>query len=366
MIKKYETQEKIKIYVPKELIQKLDYDAYMFEFIKKNKNEPNRNDFLNTLVTQYRYTFKAENENNKELKKEIEQYIQDHQQDIAGQRTINELFYKFISNSKKNKIKKDGTISFTPATDAIKNYVEDIKTSINVTSISDYFGQMFKSYLSRPMNEREEIIFKDSYNTLDNICKLNNHKNKPKTSVEIRLHNHKDYFHVIPYKLVEGKEGMLNYLLCQEYSEDHKRYETRSYKLNRIAFIGSPKKEETKDFDSIVADHFKRMEKYGPQYAINTDEKIIVRFSKKGLRNYHRIYFGRPTYIEEKANGEFTELTFDCSEDQAFHYFRRFDPHRAKIIAPQSLLDRIINFHKDNLKDYGYKAEQENTITCSK
>ena len=79
---------------------------------------------------------------------------------------------------------------------------------------------------------------------------------------------------------------------------------------------------------------------------INDDVESCVRLSESGVRNFSRIYYGRPMvdHIEEKADG--TYYYFKCSVDQVFMYFRRFGYEDAEILSPQPLRERMIEFHE--------------------
>lgn len=87
------------------------------------------------------------------------------------------------------------------------------------------------------------------------------------------------------------------------------------------------------------------MLKYGPQYMINDDQESCVRLTDSGVQDFRRIYYGRPTVdrVEEKEDGHY--YYFKGSTDQIFFYFRKFGYADAEIISPESLRQRMFEFH---------------------
>ena len=154
--------------------------------------------------------------------------------------------------------------------------------------------------------------------------------------------NPKTIHTVIPYQLSVGKEEMFNYFLCAENNNITCRQEAKSYRLNRIANINYSRAANVITED--VSIFLNRMLQYGPQYMINDDEESCVKLSDLGIRNYSRIYFGRPQVdrIEESSYGNY--YYFKGSKDQVFLYFRRFGSD-ATIVAPDSLKEKMADFH---------------------
>ena len=91
--------------------------------------------------------------------------------------------------------------------------------------------------------------------------------------------------------------------------------------------------------------HLEKMREKGPQYAINRDEAVKVKMTEKGIDLYRRIYLDRPLFDDKTipADGIYT---FSCSEEQAFFYFRKFPGDTAVIISPDSLRQRMLDFHE--------------------
>ena len=91
---------------------------------------------------------------------------------------------------------------------------------------------------------------------------------------------------------------------------------------------------------------------YGPQYIINDEEISCIRLSDSGVRNYSRIYYGRPIVdrIEEREDGHY--YYFKGSKDQIFFYFRRFGFEDAEIVYPEQLRRKMMEFHSKACEMY--------------
>lgn len=94
------------------------------------------------------------------------------------------------------------------------------------------------------------------------------------------------------------------------------------------------------------------MLKTDPQYAINDDAEARVRLTSTGEIAFRRIYSGRPKEIRIEQSGDERVYCFNCSLDQLFIYFRRFGPKEAEVLFPESLKNRLVQFHKGALEMY--------------
>lgn len=200
------------------------------------------------------------------------------------------------------------------------------------------------SYCGKPLNEREQIIFRDNYELLDEACK----SNRPVAFTTIW--NKSVVHEVIPYRVVVGQGEMFNYLICAETDDRSGEQVAKSYRLNRITNLNRSNRMGTISDD--VKRHLDMMLYYGPQFAINDDEEICVKLTDYGEKSYNRIYYGRPMVdrIEHKDGVHY--YYYKCSADQVFLYFRRFTGNSAEIIKPEALRLRMRNFHAEAMKQY--------------
>ena len=209
-------------------------------------------------------------------------------------------------------------------------------------TISQFVRRMMISYFNKPMWEREQIIFHDQVEIIKESCA----KKKP-ISFTIK-YKEKELHEVMPYQLVEGKDGMFNYLVCVEMISGIPK--VLSYRLNRITNLGLGRK-----FPPISREILalcKKTADESPQYALNAIEESCVKLNDSGEISYKRIFFGRPNYtrIEDRSDGHY--YYFDCSETQLFHYFRRFENSTAVIISPLSLREKLAKFHSQAYENY--------------
>lgn len=335
--------EKINIYVPDQIGRTLNNDATSFEIFKKDGCSINRNRFLSMLIVGYFNSYVSECQTKYEnLREVMERYIPNiKQQDSLAEAVLKNVI---LSDIPKRKGKNPIRLSLKP-TDETESIIIKIMSSLGTEDyVSQYFCRMFMSYCEKPLYERERIIFRGNYEFLNMACQTK----RPITLSTIW--NNKVIHEVLPYELTSGQEEMFNYLLCQEKNENSGNYEARAYRLNRIT-----KQNYSSTIISIseeVRKHLDLMKVYGPQYPINDDEETCVKLTDFGVISYNRIYYGRPKYerIEICPNGRL--LYFNCSKDQIFFYFRRFEAGAAEIIYPNSLRERIINFHSAALESY--------------
>lgn len=324
--------DKINIYIPTDVYDLLMYDARSFEIFKKDGNTVNLNKFLNLLILGYQsdYTDKLNEESDKIA--EILSEFKLSQSDInyAADKIIREVIAPIPG-------KKKGTYSQKINLKPVKKtevYVMNIIDNLNNDTSSQYFSRMIISYAGLPAYKREQIIFSSNYNDLMENIQKNRCILFSTTSNPDVVHN------VRPYCITHSKEEMFNYLLCQEYSEYTHSYEARTYRLTRIQNVTTHY--DRTQFDPDVLRHLKKMQKTAPQYSINSDEPVVVQMDAEGIKQYSRIYYGRPDYVSKnKLNNDIYEYTFDCSEDQAYLYFRRLDDSNYKIIQPVTLLEKL-------------------------
>ena len=329
--------EKINIYVPKRTGIMLENDAEMFEVYKKDGRTINKNRFLTMLIVGYYedYAIEAKAAYDAIMGEFKNIKISSNEKHDIANSILNSVVLPHVPPRKG---KNPNRLSLKPTKDSAA-MIEHILQGLTADdSISQYFCRMFMSYCEKPFSKREQIIFKDSYETLKVAC------NTKQTIMFRTIWNNKVIHEVAPYKVVAGPEEMFNYLLCAEYNEQLGKQVTKAYRLNRIDKISYGR--NMYYLDDSVKQHLLQMLHYGPQYMINDDVESCVRLSASGVRNFSRIYYGRPIVdrVEEGKDGSY--YYFKCSMDQVFMYFRRFGYEDAEIISPNPLRERMIAFHE--------------------
>ena len=338
--------DKLDIYVPENTGSMLEHDAEMFEILKKdrktNKTTINKNKFLSMLILGYYKDYVSEAKSSKEAiiaAIDTDKISSDDKTTIADNILKNVVLPAVPSRKGKNPKK----LSLKPTT-ATETLIKQIDKDID-DYISQYFCRMFMSYCNKPFSQRERIIFKEKYDTLLNACE---------TSQIIcfrTIWNTNDIHKVIPYKIVTGPEELFNYLLCAEINPITQEQETKSYRLNRIHETINCS-ENIGIIEDSVKEHLEMMIKCGPAYNINDEELTHVRLTSSGVRDFNRIYFGRPVVDTIEPHDGVFDYYFKGSKDQIFFYFRRFENGEAEIISPESLRERMICFHRDAITVY--------------
>ena len=335
-------QDKINIYVPREVGELLDSDNEMFEMFKSDGVTPNRNQFLTQLVAGYYDTY------TRELQVKYEAILEElslTQVDRKTREQIASNILKRLTLSRTNKrIGKTAMHFSLKPTNKTESLIRKIRREIEKKDyVSRYLANMLASYSEKPFSQRERIVFRDSYDILVACCK----KQQPVYFVSTT--NEQVDHEVVPYMIATGQEEMHNILLCQEENKQTHQLEAQAYRLNRIRGIN--RSERVATLQDNVKQRLEAMRKQGPQYAINDDVEVCIRLTKKGRGMYKKIYFGRPSYIREENKPDGCYQYYQCSYNQLELYFRRFGAD-AVIISPESLRSKIADFYRMASESY--------------
>lgn len=333
--------ERISIYVPEALARDLDADAVLFEIYKRNGRSVNRNRFLNQVFLGHYETFVDERLRLLEVVTlQLGDVIESKKTRVeTAERIVRSIVSPVPLNSR---VKGAVRLSLKPTRET-KALSEEVISQIGHNdSVSRFFYSLLSSYRSLPSYERERVVFRDTYYMLRTACETSECVTFTTTQKPSNIHR------VVPFKICEGRDGQLNYLLC--YEEDNPERKVLSFRLNRIA---NPRRTGNKG--SIPRDAMKRlsmMEHCGPQFSINEETNACVRLTKEGARKYQRVYINRPECKDIQSVGDGYLYFFNCSQNQLFQYLRRFGAE-AEVLDPIELRDKIIKFHMDALKMYG-------------
>ena len=333
--------DKINIFVPDKLFEDLYEDAKSFEIRKKN-GELNFNRFLSMIIVGYYEQYIAEFGGALEETRRLlsgREELDEHDANDISALIVSEIIYPKISKKKGRRSKR---ISLKPTSET-ESILLSVMNNLNGDTISQYLCRMLMSYSSKPFTERERIVFNKQYCFLQEAII----KTEP---ISFTLNsNSQEVHYVIPYKIAVGREELFNYILGQEFNPFLGKNEAVSYRLNRMTNLAHVNKMIR--FETEIEKHLEMMLKHGPQYAINDDEQKVVRLSNRAERSYNRIYYGRPEPDRiNRENDGYADYYFTCSSDQLFLYFRRFDD--VEVIAPISLRNKMMKFHRDALSRY--------------
>ncbi len=228
-------------------------------------------------------------------------------------------------------------ISLKP-TKEIEKIIKSIsKNDLPDGSVSKFFRRLFTRYSKKPLGQREQIIFSETYAFLQDACKTHRNLDLITTTTPEKIH------HVIPYCVMTSQEEMFNYLLCEEIVSETISKAT-TYRLNRLSWVKPRSSNEVLKEHVII--NLERMRAISPLYPINDDEEICVAMTERGETLYKRIYYGRPRYSRLVTEGLKKLYYFNCSVAQAALYFRRFEQDTIEVIAPIALKKNLHDFFK--------------------
>ena len=322
--------EKYKIYLSEDIKTRLATDAELFEFTREN-GTVNLNGFLKELIVNYFDQYRNDNE---ELLKSVLGELTSAKE--LKPRTASALADKIIRTYINNKDSGTGksaviTLTVSGASYEIIQIIENNLLKDN--SLSGYIKDMFLSYLSIPRNKREEIIFKDTYESINKAISEGR-----QLSFSSKGHDRKVI--VEPYLIATSKEEQFSYLLCH----DRRAKKNRSFRISRLSNVFITSNTFTKD--PKIEDELVRKGLRSP-HSMSEDIHAVVKITERGRQMYTIIVKNRPyvTYID----GD--EYHFDWPEMQLEDYFRRFGKD-AVVIEPKSLRTKLRNYYSRALEAY--------------
>lgn len=322
--------EKIKISVPERISDLLRRDALDFRICKPD-GDPNLNALLNLLVINYYEDFAADEEELRESVRAALSSVPEKYADGALDRVL-----KAVAAREKSKEEDGRTVALalkpTRASERAVVYIEN--ALLRNESLSSFYRRMFVSYARKTKNEREKIIHKEAFSALSRAM-------KKEEQVCISLDNGQVYGGASVYAVAAAKDELYNYALI--YSDR----KSRTVRLSKIRTVSSLTARS--EIPAENRERFDRQIKCGAQYPIyNTDdEPITVRLTDKGVGMFEKIYLYRPTPVS--VDGKL--YTFNCSANQALHYFTRFG-EEALILSPRKLGIFMRNYYHYALKAY--------------
>lgn len=328
--------EKIKISVSKSTYDILIKDCENFNFLKSS-NELNKNLFLNTLIVNYYEKFSAEKETFKEkLLKVINEHVDENQLEL-----LDKIINTISKEENDDANKKSEVINLKPTKLSEKDILFIENNLIGNNSISSYYRNLFTSYAHIPQNYREQIIFKDIYETLlDSINK--------ERKVCLTLKNNDVINKVSVYKIESSKEELFNYVLI---NNDHFSMTLRLSKIKYVTLLN-----EKRYITDKSATMFNKQIFYGVQHPFyrHNEESVVVKMSERGKEMFKKIYIYRP--VPEKIENDL--YYFNCSHAQITYYFKRFGAD-AMIIYPIELTEKMKSYYFKAGKKYNQLLNNE-------
>lgn len=327
--------EKYKIYIPEDIKTRLINDAELFEFLKSD-GSVNLNAFLKELLISY---FDPYRERKEKLLRTILSDLSElssiskEDADVLADKIINTYMRGDMNSSRSNAVI---TLTVSGRALAVIQTIENnLLTDI---SLSQYLKEMFLSYLSISRNNREEIIFKDTFEELKEAI-----DKKRTVTFSTSSSNEDKLFTADPYLIATSKEEQCNYLLCYDPATKH----PRSFRVSRIINLFSTSRHfET---DENVMQELQEVALRNPQSAsLNIEAK--VRFTDRGKQKFVMITKNRPDVL--KKDGDI--YYFNWPRRQLEDYFRRFGKD-AVVLEPEKSKESMTIFYAQALRAYKKK-----------
>lgn len=324
-------EDKIKISLPNVTLALLKKDCEDFKVTKPN-GSPNMNLFINTLLINFYEEFTlGEEELHDGIKKALFSVPEAYKKNA-----FNEII-KVIAK------RQGGThtgghsasLSFKPTKESERavTYIETV--ALKNESVSSFYRRLFISYSQKTKNEREKIIFKNTYELLEKAIKKG-------VQVCITLKSDDRVFEEMSlFSVSSAKDELFNYVLCYSRKNNHT---IRLASIKEVYLL--PHKSAIPPQN---AELFKRQVECGAQYPMypSDDTPIKVELTEKGKELFKKIYLYRPTPVSVNGN----VYTFNCSANQLLYYFERFGEN-ALILSPKKLGIFMRNYYHYALKKY--------------
>lgn len=331
-------EEKIKIYISKDINAILLKDMELFEFYKKDRTL-NKNDFINTLIINYYETYQNNSSVMYErIKTTLSKRVDEDEFEIAD--IAYELLQYIETNTfKLENVKLDALISLKPTkkSSQIITYIQ--QCLLQGTTMSNYFRNMFASYVLLPQDKREQIIFKDKLDVINEAIASNR-------KVYFTTTKNSEKHIASPYAVANSKEELFNYLVA-EYK--NKPYSFRLCRLSKVIILN-----EQRTFHEENLTIMKKMTEQNPQFAIGYEREYVVRLTEKGQEMFTKVYLHRPKPIRIEDDLYY----FDCSRNQIYQYFFRFGKH-AHVVHPRTLAAEMQHDYYEAAMSYQEHAKKK-------
>ncbi len=223
------------------------------------------------------------------------------------------------------------TSSITFVLNTSNDYIFDtILDHFKYQSASQFFRDLINEYLAYPQYKREQIIFKESVDILQQAIT---------DQEQIKLHLDKDIVTIYPYRLDTSKEELYTYLIG---IKDGKPYSINISKINLAIRTLEPysfTEDQIKLMDEIIEN--------GIQFPYQEPCHAVIKLNKIGKKLYERRYLHRPPV--QKIEGD--NYYFSCGFEHLLFYFLAFGKN-ALVLSPQSLENNMKYEHLNAFKQY--------------
>jgi len=323
--------EKYKIYIPEDMKTRLLNDAELFEFYK-NDGTVNLNAFLKELLVNY---FDRYRENKEQLFKTIQADLSEFP--TISHRDAAKIADKIMNTYMKSdayQSERSNAITLTVSGDSLDVCRSIENNLLKDTSMSQYINDLFASYLSIARNKREEIIFRETFETINEAIRTSTVITFESVTAKGAL------FTVRPYMIAASKEEQCNYLLCTDKKDGF----PRTFRISRLRAIFKTPVSFRPNEEAIA--RLREIAARSPESASKRIE-AEVRLTDRGVEKFRVIVKNRPAVLRKDGNTYYFNWPKRALED----YFSRFGSD-AVIISPKSSHEYMREFYKSALDSY--------------
>ncbi len=331
--------EKYKIYIPEDMKTRLMNDAELFEFTKKD-GTVNLNAFLKELLVNYFDEYRERKDQMLDMiLKDLTEFPSISKDDAEA---ISDRILNTYLKSDKYRSERSTAVTLTVSGRSLDVMQAIEHNLLTDSSLSQYINDLFASYLSIARHDREIIIFKDTFETLNTAIRKKNVLSFSSTSAPGAV------FEVKPYIIAASKEEQCNYLLCVDTAQRL----LRTFRISRIRALYTsntkfePDEKALKELQEIAARN--------PQSASKNVE-IKVQLTDRGIEKFKVIVKNRPDVLRREGNIYY----FNWPKGALMDYFRRFG-YDAVILSPKSCHESMRTFYARSFDKYN-KTRPEDT-----
>jgi len=323
--------EKYKIYMPEDVKIRLINDAELFEFQKKD-GTVNLNAFLKELLVNYFDEYRAKKA----------RLLATIMTDLSDFPTLSEKDAEIIAGKIINTYAKadqpmtdrNAAITLTVSGRSLEVMRSIENNLLTEKSLSQYVGDLFSSYLSAARSNRERIIFRDTFETLEKAIREKRVVTFSSTTAPDLV------FSIKPYLIAASKEEQCNYLLC---ADTHQGL-LRTFRISRIHALFATS--DAFEADEDVRGKLLEIAAKSPQSA-SKDIEAAVRLTDRGIQKFQVIVKNRPDVLRKEGNVYY----FRWPRIQLEDYFKRFGCD-AVFLSPAQCIDSMRTFYQRALKAY--------------
>lgn len=321
--------------------------------------EQNQTHFLNRLIlNMYPVAESTIADAVAKRRSEICNLLKTNDQDPAVDKMVRLYTNELMENANERAaLDKDEPISFSFNKELIQLLVNHVLDDTLVLScyesLNRYLKALLEEYASLERHKRELIYFSDLVKEINVAIGDPTHDRKPqKLKVILKPRTSRDgvvsqkIYSFLPYAIVPDKGGNFNYLVgyAQERISPTVSLEKQETTI-RLSNIESAR--VTAEYSFISKDDAKQLKsdisKHGGALKVGQVETVTVKFTERGLDQFHRIIHLRPNSYRQTDDKLIYE--FNCTSFEARAYFFQFGPE-IEILSPAPLRDSFAREYK--------------------